>query len=215
MTQSRRKRGGTAAGSAPTLQDARPVPLEGRGKGGGRAPTPGGPPPRPDARPQGQRETAPFWRKPLEELTRTEWEALCDGCGRCCLVKLEDEDTGKIHFTDIACTLFDSGACRCRDYPRRQRRVSDCVKLTPETVAATPWLPPTCAYRLRLEGRDLPDWHPLVTGDPDSVHAAGVSARGKVAAFEDDVALDDYPDYIVAWPGKWPKGAGRAKKAKG
>ncbi|MDE2363654.1 MAG: YcgN family cysteine cluster protein [Hyphomicrobiales bacterium] len=193
MTQSRRKRGGATAGDPPRAN----------------APSP---PARAGARAEA---SAPFWTKPLADLTKKEWEALCDGCGRCCLVKLEDEDDGRIHFTDIACTLFDSGACRCRDYARRQRRVSDCVKLTPETVAATPWLPPTCAYRLRFEGKDLPAWHPLVSGDPDSVHEAGVSARGKVAAFEDDLTLDDYPDYIVAWPGKWPKGAARARKGKG
>lgn len=154
----------------------------------------------------------PFWRKPLAELTRREWEALCDGCGRCCLVKLEDEDTGKIHFTDVACKLFDSGTCRCRDYARRARKVHDCVKLTPENVGQIPWLPPTCAYRLRREGRDLPDWHPLVSGDPDSVRRAGISCHDKVSALEEDIPIDDLPDFIVSWPGKWPKGAGRARK---
>ena len=156
----------------------------------------------------------PFWRKPLAELTKREWEALCDGCGRCCLVKLEDEDTGAIHFTDVACKLFDSGACRCRDYARRSRIVTDCIRLTAENVETIPWLPPTCAYRLRREGKDLPDWHPLVSGDPETVRSAGVSAHGKVSAFEDDVPVDDLPDFIVAWPGKWPKGAGRAKKGR-
>lgn len=153
--------------------------------------------------------TPPFWRKPLAELTRREWEALCDGCGRCCLVKLEDEDTGKIHFTDVACKLFDAGTCRCRDYTRRARRVHDCVRLTPENVAEIAWLPPTCAYRLRREGRDLPDWHPLVSGDPATVRQAGVSCHDKVSAFEDDVPIDDLPEFIVSWPGKWPKGAAR------
>ncbi|MDE2578751.1 MAG: YcgN family cysteine cluster protein [Hyphomicrobiales bacterium] len=153
----------------------------------------------------------PFWTKPLEDLTRSEWEKLCDGCGRCCLVKLEDEDTGRIHFTDVACALFDSGACRCRDYANRQRKIADCIRLTPETVRAIPWLPQTCAYRLRAEGRDLPAWHPLVSGDRESVARAGVSVRGKVAAFEDDVALEDLPDYIVRWPGQWPRKAGRRK----
>ncbi len=156
----------------------------------------------------------PFWRKPLAELTKREWEALCDGCGRCCLVKLEDEDTGAIHFTDVACKLFDSGACRCRDYARRSRIVTDCIRLTTENVETIPWLPPTCAYRLRREGKELPDWHPLVSGDPETVRSAGVSAHGKVSAFEDDVPVDDLPDFIVAWPGKWPKRAGRAKKGR-
>ncbi len=151
----------------------------------------------------------PFWRKPLEELTRAEWEALCDGCGRCCLVKLEDEDTGRIYFTDIACKLLDCGACRCRDYPRRQKKVPDCMKLDLATLDDIPWLPPTCAYRLRRIGRDLPDWHPLVSGDPDSVHKAGVSVRGRVKAVEGDVEDDALMDHVVAWPGRWPAGAKR------
>ena len=154
----------------------------------------------------------PFWRKPLAELNRREWESLCDGCGRCCLVKLEDEDTGRIHFTDVACKLFDAGTCRCRDYPRRQKKVHDCVRLTPEAVQSIPWLPPTCAYRLRREGKDLPDWHPLISGDPDSVRSAGVSCHDKVSALEEDIPVDDLPDFIVSWPGKWPKAAGKAKK---
>ena len=162
-----------------------------------------------EVQPPGAAET-PFWKKPLAELNKREWEALCDGCGRCCLVKLEDEDTGKIHFTDVACALFDSGKCRCRDYSHRQAKMPDCVRLTPEAVAEIAWLPPTCAYRLRRDGKDLPAWHPLVSGDPESVHAAGVSVRGKVSAFEDDVSLDDLPDFIVAWPGRWPRGSRKA-----
>jgi uncharacterized cysteine cluster protein YcgN (CxxCxxCC family) len=149
----------------------------------------------------------PFWKKPLEALTRTEWERLCDGCGRCCLVKLEDEDTGRIHYTDVACRLLEAGTCRCSNYGRRRERVPDCVKLTPQTVRALPWLPPTCAYRLRAEGRDLPSWHPLVSGDPESVHRAGVSVRGRIGAGEEDVPVDDLPDYIVSWPARVPKSA--------
>ena len=95
----------------------------------------------------------PFWHKGLENLTKKEWESLCDGCGRCCLVKLEDEDTGEIHFTDIACKLFDAGACQCKNYPQRQEYVTDCIKLTPEKVKTLPWLPPTCAYRLVEDAR--------------------------------------------------------------
>ena len=149
----------------------------------------------------------PFWKKPLEALTRAEWEQLCDGCGRCCLVKLEDEDTARIHYTDVACRLFEAGTCRCRNYGRRRERVPDCVKLTPETVRTIPWLPPTCAYRVRAEGRDLASWHPLVSGDPESVHKAGISVRGRIGAREQDVPLDELPDYIVSWPARVPKRA--------
>ncbi len=151
--------------------------------------------------------TDPFWRKPLSSLTGPEWESLCDGCGRCCLVKLEDEDTADIHYTDVACTLFEAGACRCSNYPERQTRVPDCVKLTPETLAGISWLPPTCAYRLVAEGRDLAWWHHLVSGDRETVHRAGVSVRGKVTASEDDVEIEDLPDHIVSWPNRWPKQA--------
>ncbi len=151
----------------------------------------------------------PFWRKPLHALTPSEWEKLCDGCGRCCLVKLEDEDTGRIHFTDVACRLLDHDTCRCRDYPNRQREVSDCVRLTPKNVDDLSWLPVTCAYRLRGDGKDLPDWHPLVSGDPESVVRSGVSVRGRLGACENDVPLDDLPDHIVRWPNRFPKKAKR------
>jgi len=149
----------------------------------------------------------PFWKKPLEAFDKSEWESLCDGCGRCCLVKLEDEDTGLVHFTDIGCKLLDSATCRCTDYAQRRRRVRDCIRLDPATVRALPWLPPTCAYRLIAEGRDLPAWHPLVSGTHDSVVAAGISVRGRVAASEADLPLDQYPAHIVSWPGKVPKAA--------
>lgn len=143
----------------------------------------------------------PFWRrKSLAEMTDSEWESLCDGCGRCCLVKLEDEDDGKIHFTDVGCKLLDTGACRCTDYARRRRRVKDCVKLTPKAVRSLPWLPQTCAYRLVAEGRDLAWWHPLVSGSPDTVHEAGVSVRGRVSASEDDMPAELWPERIVKWP---------------
>jgi uncharacterized protein len=154
----------------------------------------------------------PFWRKPLSEMTEAEWESLCDGCGRCCLVKLEEEDTGRIHFTNLGCRLLRSSDCRCDDYAHRQTRVPDCVKLTPETVATTRWLPPTCAYRLVAEGKDLMWWHPLVSGTSETVHEARVSVRNRVAASEDDVPTSDYPDFIVTWPGRWPRRTGLGSK---
>jgi uncharacterized cysteine cluster protein YcgN (CxxCxxCC family) len=154
-------------------------------------------------------EPAPFWRsKALEEMSTPEWESLCDGCGRCCLVKLEDEDTGDIHFTDIGCKLLDGHGCRCTDYSHRRKRVRDCVKLTPAAVRALPWLPSTCAYRLVAEGRDLAWWHPLVSGSPATVHEAGISVRGKVSASEVDVPVELWPERIVKWPNK----PGRSRK---
>ena len=150
----------------------------------------------------------PFWKtKPLADMTDPEWESLCDGCGRCCLVKLEDEDDGTIHFTDIGCRLLDGETCRCRDYENRTARVHDCVRLTAQNLGELNWLPPTCAYRLVAAGHDLYWWHPLVSHDPDSVHAAGVSVKARVFSDEDALPEDQLSDHIVAWPGKWPKGA--------
>lgn len=124
--------------------------------------------------------SAPFWKtKSLADMSEAEWESLCDGCGKCCLISLEDEDTGEIHWTDVACKLFDGTACKCTDYPNRAKKVSDCVKLTAENVGSLEWMPPTCAYRLLDEGKDLFWWHPLVSGDPETVHSAGASVRGK------------------------------------
>jgi uncharacterized protein len=144
---------------------------------------------------------APFWRtKSLEAMAPAEWESLCDGCARCCLVKLEDEDTGEIAYTDVGCTLLDDGACRCRDYPNRQAKVPDCVRLTPESVRSLSWLPPTCAYRLVAEGHDLYWWHPLVSGDPDTVHAAGISVRDRVAGPEEDFTVRELLERVVGWP---------------
>lgn len=146
-------------------------------------------------------EGQPFWRaKSLEAMTGSEWESLCDGCGRCCLVKLEDEDTGQIEYTDVACTLLDGDSCRCRDYANRQGRVADCVRLTPTAVRSLSWLPPTCAYRLVAEGQDLPWWHPLVSDDPETVHRAGISVRGRTAGPEEDFSLDELVERAVEWP---------------
>jgi uncharacterized cysteine cluster protein YcgN (CxxCxxCC family) len=152
----------------------------------------------------------PFWRrKALDEMSAAEWESLCDGCGRCCLNKLEEEDTGRTVFTDVACRLLDEQSCRCTDYADRARLVEDCVQLTPQSVRDIPWLPPTCAYRLVADGRDLYWWHPLVSGDPESVHAAGISVRGRVGACETQVPDAELEKWIVRWPGRVPKGARR------
>jgi uncharacterized cysteine cluster protein YcgN (CxxCxxCC family) len=153
-------------------------------------------------------DEAPFWKqKSLAEMSDGEWESLCDGCGRCCLVKLEDEDDGTIHFTDIGCRLLDGATCRCHDYANRTARVDDCVRLTPGNLTELNWLPPTCAYRLLANGGDLYWWHPLVSGDAETVHAAGISVRARVFADEDALPEDQLADHIVSWPGKWPKGA--------
>ena len=157
----------------------------------------------------------PFWRKPLEAMTDPEWESLCDGCGRCCLVKLEDEDTGEVHFTDVGCALLSGSSCRCTDYPNRQSRIPDCIKLTPDAVRDIGWLPPTCGYRIVAEGRDLPWWHPLVSGRAESVVEAGVSVRNRVSASETDVPVSQLMDFIVAWPRKVPARARKKAMAGG
>lgn len=143
---------------------------------------------------------APFWeRKSLAEMTRAEWESLCDGCGRCCLIKLQDEDTEEIEFTDVACHLLDLDSCRCGDYPNRNRKVPDCVILTLDNLGSLAWMPSTCAYRLLHEGRPLYWWHPLVSGDPGTVESAGVSVRGRVVS-ERVVPDEALEDHIVSWP---------------
>jgi uncharacterized cysteine cluster protein YcgN (CxxCxxCC family) len=140
----------------------------------------------------------PFWKhKTLEQMTTEEWESLCDGCAQCCLIKLEDEDTGALDYTDVACRLLDHGTCRCSDYINRRAQVPDCVSLTPEAVGRLRWLPRTCAYKVIAEGGDLAWWHPLVSGDPETVHEAGISVRGRIVAEESGV---DPEDRIVDWP---------------
>jgi uncharacterized protein len=135
--------------------------------------------------------TRPFWEtKSLAEMSAREWESLCDGCGLCCLVRFEDEIGGEIVPTRVACRLFDDQRCRCVDYDDRRRRVPDCIKLTPGNIASLPWMPGSCAYRRLHEGKSLPPWHPLITGDPETVHAAGVSVRGQTIS----EAVLDHPD---------------------
>ena len=140
----------------------------------------------------------PFWeQKSLVELSLDEWESLCDGCGKCCLHKLEDEDTDEIFYTNVACALLDIGTCRCTNYVERTFRVPDCVELTAKNLMSLKWLPPTCAYRLIHEGKDLAWWHPLVSGDPDTVHQANVSVQGRAIPENQAGGLEDH---IVTWP---------------
>ena len=140
----------------------------------------------------------PFWRtKSLAEMTSAEWESLCDSCGLCCLIRFEDEDTGVVTPTRVACRLFDSHACRCRDYDNRREQVPDCIKLTPGNVGALPWMPKSCAYRRLAEGRGLAAWHPLVSGDPESVHRAGVSVRGETISEDALGDPEDALDYMA------------------
>lgn len=119
-----------------------------------------------------------FWERPLEALNRGEWEALCDGCGKCCVHKVEDDLSGELHATNVACRLLDRHSCRCSDYKHRKAFVPDCIRLSLANVRTLPWLPKTCAYRLRAEGKPLPDWHYLICGDREAVHRAGMSVRG-------------------------------------
>ena len=140
-----------------------------------------------------------FWQHyTLAELTQPEWEALCDGCGLCCLVKLEDEDTAEVVYTKVACKLLDTKTARCTDYANRQQHVPDCLQLTPERVPQLTWLPPSCAYRRLDEGKALPRWHPLITGDANSVRKARKSAAGRCIS-ENDVAEEDVEEYVIRW----------------
>ena len=139
----------------------------------------------------------PFWKTlALEDMTPAQWESLCDGCGRCCLHKLENRKTGRVYFTSVACRLLDLHSCRCKVYARRRRYMPDCLVLTPTSVHRRRWLPRSCAYRLLVEGKDLPWWHPLVSGSLETVHKAGMYVRGK-AVSEEEVDLDRLEDYIV------------------
>lgn len=140
-----------------------------------------------------------FWQqKELAQMSDAEWESLCDGCARCCMIKLEDEDTREVHYTAVVCDLLALDVCRCTRYPERHELVPDCVVLTPERAADFAWLPTTCAYRTLAEGRELAWWHPLVSGRQDTVHEAGISVQDKVVP-EAMVHEDDQQDMIVTW----------------
>ncbi|MFT8597567.1 YcgN family cysteine cluster protein [Acetobacter orientalis] len=142
----------------------------------------------------------PFWETtPLSEMSTQEWESLCDGCGRCCLHKLRDEETDEIHYTSVACRLLDTATCRCTDYAKRHRKVQDCITLTPDMVKELDWLPPDCAYRRLSENKGLPEWHPLITGTDESVKTSGASAAGRCIS---ERKAGDLEDYLVAWPGQ-------------
>ncbi len=148
-------------------------------------------------------DAAPFWMtKNLTEMSAEEWESLCDGCGRCCLHKLRDEDTEELAFTNVACRLLDLNTCQCRKYPTRTDYVPDCVTLTPQTLAEIDWLPPSCAYVRVAAGQGLAWWHPLVSGDAESVHRAGVSVVGRAV---DERTAGPLEHHIVSWPGKNPR----------
>lgn len=144
-----------------------------------------------------------FWHdKTLAEMSKAEWESLCDGCGRCCLHKLRDEDTDELGFTNVACALLDLKTARCSDYAQRRTKIPDCVQLTPKKLKKMDWLPPSCAYRRLQEGKDLPSWHPLITGRAESVVEAGASVAGRAISERDAGPLEHH---IVEWPGQMPR----------
>ena len=146
-----------------------------------------------------QERDRPFWEtKPLAAMSEAEWESLCDGCGRCCLHKLEDEDSGEVFFTAVACRLLDPSSARCRAYASRRRLVEDCLAVRPLTAEKRAWLPASCAYRRLDEGRGLADWHPLVSGEPRSVHRAGVGIAGRTVS-ELDAPLHEWPAHVIVW----------------
>ncbi len=140
-----------------------------------------------------------WWHsKTLAELNSKQWEALCDGCAKCCLHKLEDEDSGEVFYTKVRCRYLDESACRCSDYANRSTLVPDCIQLSMDNISDLDWLPSTCAYRLRANNQPLPEWHPLVSGDPNSVHDANISIRGR-AISDEYVHPDGYEEHIISW----------------
>ena len=155
----------------------------------------------------------PFWKTtPLGRMTPQQWESLCDGCGRCCLHKLRDEDSDALSYTNVSCRLLDTDSCRCTRYENRHRFVPDCVTLTPAALDDIDWLPPSCAYRRLAEGKDLAWWHPLVSGSAETVHEAGVSVRGR-AVNERRAGLLEH--HIVDWPGQMPRTRKAPRSSKG
>ncbi len=155
----------------------------------------------------GESANLPFWKhKTLDEMSAEEWESLCDGCGRCCLNKLEDWDSGEIVWTNVACTLLDGESCRCKDYQNRFDIVPDCLQLTPLLMAELTWLPPTCAYRLLNEGKELFDWHPLVSGTLETIFDAGVSIKGRTIP-EDGISPEELENHVAKWPRRVPRSA--------
>lgn len=143
--------------------------------------------------------TEPFWKtKTLAGMTPQEWESLCDGCAKCCLEKIQWDGTEEVEYTNVACRLLDLETCRCSNYVQRTRYVRNCVRLEPGIISELFWMPETCAYRLLAEGKDLPDWHPLVSGEPESVHWAGQSVRGRVVT---EAEAGDLEDHIIDWAG--------------
>jgi uncharacterized cysteine cluster protein YcgN (CxxCxxCC family) len=141
----------------------------------------------------------PFWkRKTLTEMSLEEWESLCDRCGKCCVLKIEDADTGEVHYTDVACRLLDCGNATCTDYPNRKTFVPDCITLSPQNLETLTWMPDSCAYRIIADGGDLPAWHPLVSGDPKAAKPAGATVAGRVFP-EDSVDESDMIDHITTW----------------
>jgi uncharacterized protein len=157
--------------------------------------------------------SAEFWReKSLTEMSRAEWESLCDGCGQCCRIKLEDEDSGWIAVTHAVCRLLDTDSCRCTRYPQRHELVPDCIEFDANLARGLRWLPDTCAYRLLAEGEELPWWHPLVSGSADTVHEAGISVRGRVVS-EDLIPVEQLEDQVLHWID--PKAGRRSWKEEG
>ena len=139
----------------------------------------------------------PFWEtKTLKQMSKQEWESLCDGCARCCLHKLEDEDTDEVYYTDVHCRYMDKNDCSCTVYQTRNEKVPECIWLTPEQAHSFHWLPDTCAYRLVAEGKPLYDWHPLISGDPDSVHKSGISLQGKGIP-DDKIPEEEWQSRII------------------
>lgn len=146
-----------------------------------------------------QTKKSNFWQTlTLSEMNQSQWESLCDGCGRCCLHKIEDEHTNEIFFTDVVCHYLDEETCRCPHYDNRQDYVPTCLSIEPDWGEKFKWLPKTCAYRLLSEGKDLPDWHPLISGDKDSIHWAGISVRGRTYT-DNEIAEKDFFDHVIDW----------------